>query len=67
MQLEMIILSKVIKRKTHTIWYHICVEPKIRHKMNISTKQKQTHKLREQTCDCPEGGVWGRDGLGAWD
>ena len=24
--------------------------------MNISTKQKQTHKHREQTCDC-QGGV----------
>ena len=46
MQLEMIILSKVRKRKTDTIWYHICVEPKIRHKVNISTAQKQTHKQR---------------------
>ena len=49
MQLEMIVLSEVRKRKTDTIWYHICVEPKIRHKVNISTTQKQTHKHREQT------------------
>ena len=67
MQLEMIVLSEVRKRKTDTIWYHICVEPKIRHKVNISTTQKQTHKHREQTCDCPGGGVWGRDGSGVWD
>ena len=27
--------------------------------MNISMKQKQTHKHREQTCGCQEGGVRG--------
>ena len=30
--------------------------------MNLSTKQKQTHRHREQTCGCQErgvGGVWG--------
>ena len=27
--------------------------------MNLSTKQKQTHKHREQTCGCQEGGEWG--------
>ena len=32
--------------------------------MNLSTKQKQTHRHREQSCGCQ--GV-GRDGLGAWD
>jgi len=24
--------------------------------MNLSTKQKQTHRHREQTCGCQEGG-----------
>ena len=57
MQLEMIVLSEVRKRKTDTIWCHMCVEPKIRHKVNMSTTQKQTDKRREQTCDCPGGGV----------
>ena len=33
--------------------------------MNISMKQKQTH--REQTCGCQGGGGWEREGLGAWD
>ena len=28
--------------------------------MNISTKQKQTHRHREQTCGCQEG--WGGGG-----
>ena len=31
--------------------------------MNLSTKQKQTHRYREQTCGCEEGGG-GRDGSG---
>ena len=35
--------------------------------MNISTKQKQTHKHREQIYGCQGGGVWGKDGLGVWD
>ena len=35
--------------------------------MNISTKQKQTHRHREQTCGCQGGGVWEREGLGVWD
>ena len=28
--------------------------------MNLSMKQKQTHKHREQTCGCQGGGVGGR-------
>ena len=30
--------------------------------MNLSTKQKQTHRHREQTCDCQGGGEEG----GGW-
>ena len=33
--------------------------------MNLS--MKQTHRHREQTCGCQEGGKVGRDGLGVWD
>ena len=34
--------------------------------MNLSTKQKLTHRHREQTCGCQ--GVWGggKDGVGVW-
>ena len=32
--------------------------------MNLSMKQKQTHRHREQTCGCQ--GVGWRDGLGVW-
>ena len=35
--------------------------------MNISMKQKQTHRYREHTCGCQGGGRWGRGGLGVWD
>ena len=32
--------------------------------MNLLTEQKQTHRLREQTCS---EGECGRDRLGVWD
>ena len=35
--------------------------------MNLSMKQKQTLRHREQTCGCQGGGGWGRDGVGGWD
>ena len=35
--------------------------------MNLSMKQKQTHRHREQICGCQRGGGWRRDGLGVWD
>ena len=34
--------------------------------MKLSTKQKLTHRHREQTCDCWGGVLQGRDGLGVW-
>ena len=33
--------------------------------MNLSTKQKKTHRYREQTCGC-QVGWWQREGLGVW-
>ena len=35
--------------------------------MNLSMKQKQTHRHREQTCGCQGEEGWGKDGLGVWD
>ena len=35
--------------------------------MNLSMKQKETHRHKEQTCGCQMGGERGRDGLGVWD
>ena len=34
--------------------------------MNLSTKRKQTHRHRGQTCGCQGGAGWGREGLGVW-
>ena len=34
--------------------------------MNLSTKQKQTHRLREQTCGSQGGAETERGGLGVW-
>ena len=44
------------ERERNTIGYHLHVESKIWHKMNISTGQKQTQRRREQTCGCQGGG-----------
>ena len=35
-------------------------------KMNLSTKQKETHRHREQTCGCHGGGGREWDGWGVW-
>ena len=36
--------------------------------MNLSMKQKQTHKQGEHTCGCQGGEEgWGKDGGGVWD
>lgn len=35
-------------------------------KMFTSTKQKQTHRQREQTCGCPGEGRKDWDGPGGW-
>ena len=35
--------------------------------MNLSIKQKQTHRHKEQTCGYQGGGEWGREGLGVGD
>ena len=34
--------------------------------MNVSMKQKQIRRCREQTCSYQGGGVLGEDGLGMW-
>ena len=35
--------------------------------VNLSTKQEQTYRHREQTCGCQGGGCWERDGVKVWD
>ena len=33
---------------------------------NLSMKQKQNHRYREQTGGCQGGGGWGREEVGGW-
>ena len=56
------------EEKTNTIWYHLHVESKIRHKMNICTKQKQTHSEKRPVVAQGAGEGKGRTGdLGLTD
>ena len=34
--------------------------------MNLSVKQKENHRHREQAGGCQGGRDWGRDGVGGW-
>ena len=34
--------------------------------MNLSVKQKQNYRYREEPSGCQEGGGRGRDGVGGW-
>ena len=38
-----------------------------RNNTNSLTKQKETHRLREQTYSCQGEGLGGRDSYGVWD
>ena len=33
--------------------------------VNFPVKEKQTHKPREQTCDCQVRAVWGEEWIGS--
>ena len=55
MHLERIMLSETTQRKTNTVRYHFYVESKNYNKLVNITKNKQTHRYREQT----SGYQWG--------
>ena len=62
MELEIITVSEVSQKKKNK--YHmillICGIQNMT-QMNLSMKQKLTHKHREQTCGCQGGGGWEMD------
>ena len=66
MDLEIIILSEVNQKEKDK--YHISLTCGFQNmtQMNLSTKQTQTHRYREQTYRCHVW-EWGREGLGVWD
>ena len=57
MQLEILILSAISQKETDK-YYMISHMWNLKYEaqMNLSTKQKQTHRQREQICDCQGGG-----------
>ena len=59
------VLNEVSQRKTNIIWYHLQVESKEMIRMNVTTKQKQTHRHRKQTQGYQRG--WQEDKLRIWD
>ena len=68
----MLVVKKFYKRckseRERQIPYHITYMWNLNMaQMNLSTKQKQTHRHRQQTCGCQGGVAWGREGLGVWD
>ena len=69
MDLEIIILSEVSQTKKDK--YHmislICRVQKKMIQTNLFTKQRQTHRLSEQTYGYQRGSMEGRDRLGIWD
>ena len=58
-ELEILVLSEVIKRKTEAILHHLHVESKIWHTRSIYTAETDQGP-GEQTCVCQGGG--GREG-----
>ena len=57
MDLKISILSEVNQRKTNSAY--ITYMWNLKYDTNLSMKQKQTHRHREQT-------GWEKDGLGVW-
>ena len=55
MDLEIIILNEVRKRKKNTRWCHLYVESKTQDKSTY-LQSKNRFIYREQTCGCQEGG-----------
>ena len=64
--MDLIILSEVSQRKISYDNVNICGISKMI-QMNLFTKQKQTHRHREQTLVAKGEEGWGRDGSRAWD
>ena len=65
MDFEIIILSK--SERERQIPCDIIDMWSLKDDINMSIKQKQTHRHREQTCSGQGARREGRDGLGVWD
>ena len=67
MDLEITILSEV-SQKEKDKYHMISIIRGIQNmtQINLSTKQKQTHRRREQICGCQGGGGEGEGWTGSW-
>ena len=66
MQLEIIILSEVRKRKTNTVWYHLYVEAKTWQKWIYLWNRNRLTDIENRLAVAKGKRGWGRDGLGVW-
>ena len=66
MYLEIAIFSEVSLREKDNISHHLYVDSKKQMQMNLSTKQKESHRCRKQIYSYQEKGG-GREKLGDWD
>ena len=65
MDLEIIILSEVRKKKINTIWYHLYVESKTWHKLTwLPNKNRLTHT--ENRLVAAKGPGREKEDLGVW-
>ena len=64
MDLEIILLSKIEKDKSHITYIWNLIKMK---QMNLFTKQKQTHRSQNQINSYQRGNMGGSDKLGDWD
>ena len=59
LDLEIVILSEVSQRSRNIAWHLLGVESKIIIQINLFTKEKQTHRLRENELMVARGEGWG--------
>ena len=63
MDVEILILSEVRKRKKNTIMYHLYVESKIWHKWTCLQNRNRLADIEKRLVVAKGKGVWGRDRL----
>ena len=61
MDLEIIILSELRRRKTNIIWYHLFMESNKMIQKNVFIKQKKTHRFQIQSYGYHGWNSWGRE------
>ena len=58
---ESIVLSGISKRETNTVLFYLYVGSKKQNKLPSITRQKQSHRYREETYGCQWRGRWRKE------